>query len=87
MIPFLRALWHRARNRGFVLGYAAGLNDGLIETVADHADVALIPDDVISAFWIAHEDLQEWQHSTVALRALYQTLERHLIPEMETSHE
>jgi hypothetical protein len=81
MISFLRGIWHRAYMRGFTAGFRDGLTAGLMEaSTGAHVEIEL-PDDVISAFWTAHEDRQEWQHSTVALRALYQTLERHLIPE------
>jgi hypothetical protein len=89
MIAFLRGIWRRAYMRGFTAGFRDGLTAGLVETVAEHSNVALIPDDVITAFWTEYEARKSYVMPRpyhipfVSDGALYQTLERHLIPESE----
>lgn len=88
MIAFLRGVWRRAYMRGFTAGFRDGLSAGLVETVAEHSNVALIPDDVIEAFWELHNysgfDADEIGSlkSKIAV-ALY----HHIVPEMETRNE
>lgn len=85
MIPFLRKLWRRAHNAGFVKGYANGFEVGQLETVAEHDNVALFPDDVIEAFWAQHkaamgDDIQVMRRAD---ERTYFVLRKHLIPEGE----
>lgn len=84
--PF-RRIWKAARAIGFVSGYAAGLADGLVETVSEHTNVALLPDDVCEAFWKAHDAAcgDDIKALRKADEQLYFVLRKHMIPEGEAA--
>jgi hypothetical protein len=88
MIAFLRGIWRRVYMRGFTAGFRDGLTSGLMEaSTGAHVEIEL-PDDVCAAFFAARDAVHSGDFSArmFADLNLYQTLERHLIPE-ETVNE